>query len=477
MSLLLVAIILTPLLQWLGEIFLKSDRLKNFNEKFAMIFSSTILYAIYNKLPELQTIEIAGFTPDIALRFSINQSNIIYLLLLNFVWIICQFYMTKFFIIEESGERKNFKLFFITTICATTYILAADNLLTLLFSYNFLVFIIYFFTTKCFFKSQTRGTKIFSSLLFSESFLLLCGIILTKHFGGNLDFSNPEALNEIGASQIGLLFSFYFGAIFLTIFSMSQLFYHKNCEPSSLYSYPLLLLFLGLAKLFIFTKIITSIFGFVIFSSMVEKINFEVFAIIFIVFLCSAHSILLFSRNLKAIFFHLFFTQLLVAFFAIIICAIYDQAFINKALISFVLNLTLVFLTFSSLILYLKKAQNKDPTGLFYQLRVTLSLLLFGLLSLVGAVPGIGMIEKFSLIKIAFDNELFFTKIFFILNSLCILLITIKLFFSLFTKITTARVELDKKLAAKIDTGSSLMLSSLLVAIIILILPIISIFY
>lgn len=476
MNFLLLLLVAIPLFDCFAGLTLPNEKLKSLVKKTFMISSAIILCVIFKKINSSPTLSFSALTPDISLQLSIDRNNILFLFLLNSLWIIFDFYATRFFSISNEKEIVPFKLFFAATISFINFIIMAKNPLSLLFGYDCLVFTIYLLTTKFFFKNINLNTKIFDFLIFCEAFFLLFAIVLTAKYTNHLKFNKDGILNDINSSQIYVLFTLYFAAILPTILGLSHLLYHQNCNSDSLLGYIFLPLFYGFAKLFILIKIINEVFGIGGFNFVIEKINFEIPSAIFLLALAISLFFLLFSKNFKAIFFHLFFSQLIVASFSIIVFAIYNEALIYKALANFILTSTLTFLTFSSLILYLRKAQNKDVTSLFYDMRITTILLLFGFLNFIGTAPSLALLEKYSLLKIAFNNHLFFAKIFFISNSICLFLLMVKLFFAFFLKSEHPKSEFDKKLSDKIDNASSLMLSCLVVSIAIFALPIILFF-
>lgn len=476
MNSLILAIAALPLFNCLGSMLINNIKIKNFVEKFSMIAFFAILIGLYNKLEKLDSFEIIALAPNLSMSFAINNTNVSYLFLLIFIWLAYGFYAERFLAISGNQNAPQFKLFFAFVIAFINLLVLANNLLTMLFAYNCLVLTCYFLTTKSLFKTQNNLTKIFTFLMFGEMLLLLFAIVITAKFGDQVAFNEEGVLSDVNQIKTTCLFLLYFGAILTTILGSSYLLYYKNYDVDSPLSYLFLTLFLGFAKLYIFIKIISEIFGIGIFSLIITKIDPEIIALVFLINLAISIALLLFSRDFKAISFHLFFSQLVVAFFTIIVDAIYNEEAINSVLPDFILAITLVFLAFSNLILYLKKAQNKELNGLFYSMKITVLLLLFGFLNLSGVVPALGMMEKYFLLKIAAQNDLFLVQIFFITNSICLFLFTVKLFFPLFLKAETIKSEHDKKLAEKIDTASSLMLSALVVAVIIFVLPIIQFF-
>ena len=182
---------------------------------------------------------------------------------------------------------------------------------------------------------------------------------------------------------------------------------------------------------------------------------------------------MLFGKDFKTMFLHLFFNQLSFSFLTIFILAFYDEGEILNVLPAFCLTMTLIFMGFSNLVLYLKNAKNKEFNGIFYDLKVTISITIFGLLSLIGIVPSLNMMQNFALLSLILANKLLFTFMALIINSLGLALFTYKLFFVAFLKNLDNKDESDKMLASKIDGSSGMSLGALFLAFIIFLLPII----
>jgi formate hydrogenlyase subunit 3/multisubunit Na+/H+ antiporter MnhD subunit len=255
----------------------------------------------------------------------------------------------------------------------------------------------------------------------------------------------------------------------MAIFIPSYLLYRNFINLDPIIIYILFFLAYGLSTLYIFIKILAFTFGFKSFALMSE--NFlQIIEWIFLVNILCTSIFLLFSKGLKSSFFYLFFQQFLFALFSIFIFTIYDKSSVCLALFSFLLSITLIFLTTSNFILYLSKLEHKWLGGLFYNLKITSVLFIFAIFNLIGLAPGIGAVEKFYLIKILFQKELIVPGIIFGINFTSLLLFAWKVIYPLFlhdTEISAEEIKSAGEIAKAIDFDSSLILSALTVAVII----------
>jgi len=453
------------------------DKSKIFIAKFAPIFSTAILCGISNKLRGEFGVDVIAFDQNITLGFFIDSKVIKNLFLLNFIWLIFAFYSEKFFIFNANKNIVSSRLFFILFIAFSSLIIVAKNLVTLLLAYDLLILSYYFLLTKFLFKNKNYGTKIFSFFILLEAFLLFCATILAAKLGAQNLFSQDGVLSLLNGRQTIFLFGLFSAAILSTILSSSYLLFHKNFNFDPPLTYLALPVFFSFGKVFILIKIITEVFSIGAFIAIIAKTGFTIFEIIFLLNLLVSLTFLLFSRDFKAIFFHLFFTQLIFVIFTIFASSLFNEGLIGNILQNFILTVTLIFLTFSNLILYLKNAQNKELDGLFYNMKINIALMLFGFLNLLGLVPTAVAFEKFSLLKIVWQNNLVFSQIIFASNFLGIFLLMIKLFYPFFLKQEDKKSDHDKQLALKIDSASSLTLAALVLAVIMGSLSIIQFFY
>ncbi len=468
-------LLLTILIPFMGAACATNYKLVNF-AKFVPIIFLAILCAVFNKIKNENYLEIFRLKDEISLSFIINKTNIAQLFLLNFIWLIFSFYQERFFEISKNQNVQKIRFFFALAISFITLIITAQGLITLLLACNLLAIFYYFFIHKIFFKTQNSLTQIFAFLLLLEQILLFCAIILTAFFAEHLNFAKAGIFDNLSNFQLFSLFFLYFNAILLIIFIPTFLFYRKNCNFEPITNYVASMLFFAFPKICILTKIIAEIFGFGAFSVAMTKIGFDAFSLIFLLNIAILACFLLFSRDFKAVFFYLFFGQLVFAIFAIMSFSLFDEERFYKVLPNFILANTLVFFTFSNLILYLRKAENKDVGGLFYDMKITISLMIFAFANLVGLAPTNAIAEKLALLKVILQNNLFIGGLIFAINFFTLAFFAGKLFFPMFAPLEKPRSQNDKELAAKIDSSTSLMLTSLVVAVTMILLPIIEYF-
>jgi len=404
--------------------------------------------------------------------FAIDKMVLIFLFLLNLIWVVFSFYSDRFLSLSESKNSGDFKLFFAAIIAVVSLILISRNLLTILFFYNALLFLSYFFAVKFLYKEKLKLNYFLTFLLYLEAVFLFFAAVLTYKFAGKIDFISEMAIAETldKSKQIAMLV-LYLGSLFLLFLMPSYLLYRKiNFDSLEIYA----MFFLGIAfsSLYIFIKILIFVFGFSAFSEIISEIGFSYFEWVFLFNLLISSALLLFSKNLKSVFFYLFFNQFIFTLFAIFIFAAFDGRKVLLPLISFSLSITLIFLCLSNFILYLSKAEFKSLKSLFYDLKITSSLLIFAILNLSGIVPALGMFEKFFIIKVLFQKELFLSGIIFVLNTVTSVAFACKMIYSLLARVENKRSSKDLGLIKTIDYDSNLMLTALVVALIIFLLPI-----
>jgi len=199
--------------------------------------------------------------------------------------------------------------------------------------------------------------------------------------------------------------------------------------------------------------------------NLIQKIGFGFFESFFLLSTLIASILVIISKTIKTSFFYLFFQQLIFTLFAILVFTIFDNSKVDLSILSFCLNTTLVYICLSNIIAYLSKAENKRIAGLFYYLKVTASLLFFGILFLIGFIPSTAFLEKLHLLKIILNQDLDLAKIIFAINAITIMFFAGRLFYPLFAGSKEVLSEKDCELAKKIDLHSGLILSPILVFI------------
>jgi formate hydrogenlyase subunit 3/multisubunit Na+/H+ antiporter MnhD subunit len=447
----------------------ESPKLVDISSKLLPTLFLANLIGLYGNLNRDNSyLVIAEATRGVALGFDVDALALGCLFLLTFFWIIFVFYSQRFFQISDAKNATNIKSFFAIIIAFLNLIIISKNLLSVLFFYNCLIILCHFFATKFLYKKQNSFTHFFTFLLYLESILLFLAIVATYKFTGQIDFVAEGIISDsLSDIQYSIILTLYLGGLFMAIFIPSYLLYRNFINLDPIIIYILFFLAYGLSTLYIFTKILAFTFGFKSFALMGE--NFlQIIEWIFLVNILATSIFLLFSKGLKSSFFYLFFQQFLFALFSIFIFAIYNKSAVCLALFSFLLSITLIFLTTSNFILYLSKSEHKWLGGLFYNLKITSVLFIFAIFNLIGLAPGIGAVEKFHLIKILFQKELIVPGIIFGINFISLLLFAWKVIYQLFLhdpEISAEEIKSAGEIAKAIDFDSSLILTALIVAV------------
>ncbi|MDX2082711.1 MAG: hypothetical protein SFV53_01820 [Rickettsiales bacterium] len=452
--------------------FQASQKLVNIFSKISPLLFFVSLIGLYNKLNyhKIVDVEIIKIFQDAAFAFKVDWTSLRFLFLLNFIWVIFGFYIHRFLRFLNHQQINNFKLFFAIAVALINFIIIAQNLLTTLFFYDFLILFCHFFAVKFFYKKENKFSH-FTFLLYVESVFFFLAVVATYKFSTQINFSANGILSDISLVKSFILLVLYLSGLFLTIIFPSYLFCAKN-NFDNLTIYILFLFCYAFVSLYIFIKILVAIFGLDNLSAIISQVKLNYLqAILFLNFLLCAFFII-FNKNLKSLLFYLIFNQIIFALSTIFVFAIFDKTKIYLPLLSFLLSLTLIFLCFSNVILYLEKFPKQNFKGLFYNLKITVSLLIFALLNLIGVVPGISAMEKFFLLKILLKKKLFFATLIFIANTLILTALSGRLIYLFLSKNSQELSAEDKEFAKIIDFDSSLILTSLTTAIVIFLAPV-----
>lgn len=401
----------------------------------------------------------------VSLGFAIDQMSLGYLFLLNFFWIIFVFYSQRFLKIIGVKTPNNLQIFFALIIALVNLIIISKNLLTILFFYNCLIILCHFFSVKFLHKEQNRFSHFFTFLLYLESIFFFLAIIATYKFTGQIDFYDGGIVSEkLSSSRYALLLTLYSAGLFLSVLFPCYLFY-RNINLDPLIIYVLFFLAYGFSSLYILLKLLYFTFGLSGFSFAVSGKLFSLGSFIFLINIATVSAFLALSKGIKSSFFYLFFQQFIFALFAIFAFAKFDGKHITIASLSFMLSLTLVFLCIANFVLFLMKAEKKNLHGLFFDFKITSILFIFAIANLIGIAPGVGLIEKFFLVKIVFQERSLLTGLILIANFLGLAAFSFKIIWPLFTRDDEKRSEADVELLKTIDFDSSLILTAFVVAV------------
>ncbi len=468
-----------------------SPKLINAFSKFLPILFFVNLIGLYGNLGRDNSyLVLTESVRGIVLGFDVDQIAVVFLFLFNFLWLIFAFYSQRFLEFYQEKNLNNFKYFFALIIAFVNLIIISKNLLSILFFYNCLIILSHFFAAKFLHKQQSKFSNFFTFLLYLESIFLFFAIVATYKFTGQIDFVLGGIISEkLNSANYVMLLILYLSGLFLSLLFPSYLLYRNiNLDPIIIYA--LFFLAYAFSAIYIFIKLLGAVFGFTALAAIIFELGngiiFQIIQWIFLLNIAATSWFLVFNKGLKSSFFYLFFQQFLVALFTILLFAIFDESKIYLTVVSFVLSLTLVFLTISNFVLYLKKSDQKWFGGIFYDLKITTVLFVFAIVNLIGLAPAIGAIEKFFLLKIIFQKELIIAGVIFGINFFSLIAFAWKIFYTIFLpkqkseniseikhneKKAVAEVtkEVDKEndLAKEIDLDSSLILTPLIVGVMI----------
>ncbi len=445
-----------------------SSKLVNIIEKMLPVLFSINLVGIYGNLARDNSyLVISEAARGIAIGFDIDHLGLMFLVLLNFIWIVFAFYSHRFLRLLNEKNSKNLKLFLSLMIAFINLIILGKNLLTILFFYNCLIILCHFFGLKFLHKKETKFSAFFTFLLYLESLFLFLAIVATYKFVGQVDFAaNGIISGDIDSAKYSMLLLFYLIGLFLSVLVPFYLLYRDiNLDLITIYS--LFFLSYAFVSIYILLKVLYSIFGIENFALIFSGIGFSIFQWLFLFNMLVGAVCVIVSRGIKSSFFYLFFQQFSFVLFSIFLFAVFDESKISMAILSFFLSITLIFFCISNFVLYLINAENKSMVGLFYNLKISTILFVFAVANLIGIAPGVGAVEKFFLLKVIFKQKLIISSLVVLVNFATLAAFVWKVILPFFNPIETSKSQSEQELAKSIDFDSSLILTAFTTAIII----------
>lgn len=470
----LLATILIPLINCFAcSFYQNSSKILNFLiTAFPILYLSNLFGLYHATVEDYGSICLIRAYFNLAISFYVGPSTINFLFLLGFIWLVLGFYLRRILALSNRDKFFSTVMLFTILIALINFIILAQNLITALFFFNCLIIWYYFFANNFLPKSlndaKISSISIASLVLYLQSILLFLAIVITYKISANLEFGQKSAAilvnNENSVYQYLLLFLFYFAGLFLLNLSGLYLLY-RNFNFKAIEIFIFFGLGFSLVELFIFYQLLTKVFGLDIFNSLIETFDSQYFYYVFLINMVVSVVLAIFSHNLKSSFFYLFFNQLAATLLTIFVFggAQNDRVFIIIA--NFILSQLLIFLNLSNIIIFLKQLQNKEIAGLFYRLKITIMLMIFAFLNIIGVAPAIGIFEKFQLLKTLFNQHSTIGIAIFALNQLLLTIFAIRLFYPMFLT-NDHHQEIDETSSIKdIDLNSNLILPPTIVAL------------
>jgi formate hydrogenlyase subunit 3/multisubunit Na+/H+ antiporter MnhD subunit len=393
--------------------------------------------------------------------FHLDKTTLIFLFLLGFLWLVFAFYSQRFWQLNSEKRSQELRIFVGFVVAILTAIFLGKNLLLIFFFYSCLILGTQLFAVRFLRHTEVGFLRLFTFLLYFESFFFFLALVATSKF---MEGSTIENLTR--EKGMILLFLYFFGLFFSVLVPYFIFFRKPNIEP--IITYVFFFLAYSFGSICIFVKLLILVFGLDFSAKILAGNGFTLLEIIFFFNILVASILTVFSRGIKLSFFYLFFQQLFFVIFSIIFFATFKARMVYLGLISFSLSLTLIFFCVSNITLYLSKSSTKSLIGLFYQLPINTTLLIFSIASMAGLIPTIGAIEKFQLIKIIWQKHLWISASIIAINSTALTIFAGKMFYHFISRLDEDLSEENLICARNIDFDSSLVLTSLLTAIIIL---------
>lgn len=373
--------------------------------------------------------------------------------------------MQRFWQLSSEAKTQKLRMFFAFVISFLVLIFLSKDLLISLLFYSCLILASQLFAVKFLRHTEVAFMRLFTFLLYFQSFFFFLALVATSKFVGRIDFMKDGIITENLSSNTGiiLLISYLFGLFFSVFLPYFILFRKPNIEP--IITYIFFFLAYSFASTCILVKLLISIFGFDFLAQILLGNTFTLIELIFLFNIGVTSLFVLFSQGIKLSFFYLFFQQFFFVIFSIIFFATFKGRMIYLSLLSFSLSFTLMFFCVSSLTLYLAKTGQKSIAGLFHKLPINTSLLIFAILSMAGLLPTIAVVEKFYLLKLIWQKNLWISGGIIALNFVTLLIFAGKLFYYFFAQSSAAEDEKNLVIAKDIDLDSNLMLTALVTAL------------
>ena len=293
-----------------------------------------------------------------------------------------------------------------------------------------------------------------------------------------MDFDGlPLALNDLSGSKFLLLATLYFASTFLLILAPCYLFYQK-IKLNSIFIFTIFFLLYAVSNCYILFKILLDVFGVFTFSFKSLR-NYFIFFEGFMLFNITISSLfLLFSNNFKSSFFYFFFQQLSFALFSTLLFLIYKIEKIFLPFLSFALSFTILVFCISNIALYLENISQKKSDTFFSNTKATIILLFFTLLAIAKILPSVSLAEGFLIIKVIISEGLTLSAIICFISFSSVVIFAVKMIY-LFLDYKNRQKIINANLGSliNVDSGLAFIISPLLVFLMLILSPILLIYF
>lgn len=187
-----------------------------------------------------------------------------------------------------------------------------------------------------------------------------------------------------------------------------------------------------ISSCFIYLKITNFIFGTKGISIILDNIGLYWLEII--IFINSLISLIFFIRqnDIKNKLFFLLINQFLLMLLSLVYHSSFKYSMALICVIAYIINFIILCITSANFTLFFATSPKKDLQGVFYLMPVSTTFFIYAILSLIGIMPSLAMIERFQLIKLLINKSNYFSLTIIVFNYAVILLSMNKFIRSLF---------------------------------------------
>lgn len=419
--------------------------------------------------PTITSLSFFNLGVGINAGFVFDKMSTLFLLLLGGLWLLTSLYASRYFAINnaidnsENNHGYQFNVLLAALVQCSMLIMVSKNLISVVIFYQALAFVLYIFCRSFVHKSDTKSANYLAGSLFIGAIFLFLAAVASYKILGTTDFMDVVKNYDLDSWSFAGLLTLYLLAIAVIAVLPIYWLYIDLYHLSPVLIVTIIVGGMGLNNLVILFKIINHLFVAKTFSFYVDQINQQYFlTAVLLANLFLSAGLAIFSKNLKKILTYLFFNQFIwvVSLFLIFRLNTNQMAVV---LLSFVLSQALIFFCISNISLYLSQAQEKTLNGIAYKLRITVILLAFALLNIVGLVPAIGLVEKYLIIKqIIIRNHALINGLIFLVNVALNIICIVKILYPMIEISSKNNNPKSYEVAKEIEYDLSLILPILL---------------
>lgn len=410
------------------------------------IFNVYQLSKIFNQ--DFNQLSFLNSIRGISLEIYADRISIIFLYLMGFLWLSLSFYLSKF---DHKNNQKNIDYandFLVLLVAAMVMLIMSKNLFTVLFFYVILIIILYLIGNKFSENNQNKFLNIYLISNYFESFLIFLATLILFKINGQIDFQEkmilPSNYDEKYHTISYLLL--FFGLFLSALFPIYTFINFANFKSFKILIFSMTTYVIN--SCFIYLKITNFIFGTKGISIIQDNIGLYWLEIIILI--NSLISLMFFMRqnDIKNKLFFLLINQFTLMLLSLAHHSSFKYSMALICVIAFIINFIILCITSANFTLFFTTSAKKDLQGMFYLMPISTTFFIFAILSLIGLMPSLTMVERFQLIKLLINKNNYFSLAIIVFNYAVILLSINKFIRSLFYRPKKSLISLiasDKK--------------------------------